>query len=258
MELQLTDKVAFVAGSSRGIGRAIAHGFLAEGARVVVTGRNAEILDATTIAFTSEFGAEQLLSSVSDLTRPKDIQRVLKQVHARWGMVDCLVANIGSGTARAGWQLSDSDWEAMFEINLWASVRLVEAMLPDMVAAQQGNIIFISSIAGYESLGAPLTYGAAKAALIHYANDLARQVGPDGVRVNCVAPGNILFPGGSWEKRLTERREQTESTIKAKVPLQRFGTPEEIADLVLFLASERAAFITGACFVADGGQTRSS
>ena len=130
-------------------------------------------------------------------------------------------------------------------------------VLPEMIEARSGSVILISSITGVESTPSPLPYSAAKAALVNYGKNLARQVGKDQVRVNCVAPGNILFPGGSWEQRLAQRRDEVMDFIRAEVPLQRFGRAEEIADLVVFLSSDRAAFITGSCFVADGGQTRS-
>ena len=114
----------------------------------------------------------------------------------------------------------------------------------------------VASIAGLESSSAPLPYSAAKAALLNYGKNLARQLGPFNVRVNSVAPGNILFPGGSWERHLAERRDEVLKLIEAEVPLRRFGRPDEIADLIVYLSSERAAFITGSCIIADGGQTR--
>jgi 3-oxoacyl-[acyl-carrier protein] reductase len=107
-----------------------------------------------------------------------------------------------------------------------------------------------------ESTPAPLPYSAAKAALINYAKNVSRLVGTNQVRVNCVAPGNILFPGGSWERHIEQRHDEVMNYIRTEVPLGRFGTPEEIADLVVFLSSDRASFITGACVIADGGQTR--
>jgi 3-oxoacyl-[acyl-carrier protein] reductase len=125
-----------------------------------------------------------------------------------------------------------------------------------MVQAEGGSIVFVSSIAGLESLGAPLPYGAAKAALEHYSKDLARRVGKHGVRVNTVAPGNILFPGGTWQRKLDADSPDVMQMISAEVPLGRFGAPEEIGALVAFVSSPKAAFITGACLVADGGQTR--
>lgn len=256
MDLGLSGKVAFVAGSSRGIGRAIARAFLAEGSRVVITGRRPEPLTETMVAFEREFSPECVLAIPGDLSQPETITEALASIRARWGSIDCLVANVGSGTAKPGWDLAETDWQAVFEVNFWTSRRLAEAVLPELTQARRGSIIFIASIAGVESVSAPLSYSAAKAALVNYSKDLARQVGPCNVRVNCVAPGNILFPGGSWEKKLAERPEHFRRYIETEVPLQRFGRPEEIADLVVFLSSDRAAFITGACVVADGGQTR--
>jgi 3-oxoacyl-[acyl-carrier protein] reductase len=256
MDLRLTDKVALVAGSSRGIGRAIAHAFLAEGARVVVTGRQPDALEETRAFFEETFGTDRLLTYCVDLSQTSHVEAVLAHTYEHWGKIDCLVANIGSGTSKPGWQPGIDEWERVFRINFWSSLALVETALPSMVETGQGSIVFIGSIVGSESLGAPLPYSAAKAAVQSYSKNLARQVGPYGLRVNCVAPGNILFPGGSWERKMNERPDFFREYIRNEVPLQRFGKPEEIADLVVFVASERAAFITGAYMVADGGQTQ--
>lgn len=255
MHLGLKDKVAFVAGSSRGIGKGIASVLLEEGARVCLTGRHEAAL-ASTGSELSHGIPDRLMTFAGDLTEASVVEDAHRQVLAHWGVVDVLVCNIGSGAARNGWLLTAADWDPVFRINLWATVRLVEAFLPSMVEAQHGNVILISSIAGLESLGAPIPYGAAKAALEHYAKDLARRVGRHGVRVNTVAPGNILFPNGTWQRKLDADAAGVNAMIAAEVPLGRFGTPEEIGAAVAFLASDRAAFITGACLVADGGQTR--
>ncbi len=122
--------------------------------------------------------------------------------------------------------------------------------------ANGGSIVFISSIAGMEAAGAPLPYSAAKAALLNYSKNLARAVADRKIRVNSIAPGNILFPGGSWEKHLAKNPAGVEAFIAKEVPQQRFGTPEEIAALAAFLCSGISAFATGACYVMDGGQTR--
>src|SRR5438105_1854726 len=249
MDLGLKDKVAFVAGSSRGIGLVIAAAFLREGAKVVITGRNTKALEEASTALVSESSADRVLSLQSDLTHPKDIQRALDEALSAFGGLDAVVANVGSGTASAGWELDLQDWESALKVNLSGSMVLASAALVHLVGRGSGSLTFISSIAGREAINAPITYSAAKAAVLNGMKNLSRLVGSKGVRVNAVAPGNILFAGGSWERKLAERREFFEQYIKAEVPLQRFGQPEEVADAVVFLASERAAFVTGACLV---------
>lgn len=255
MDLQLDDKTVLVTGSSRGIGLAIARSFARENGRVAITGRDKAALDVA-LEELSEYG-EKVQAFEGDLTRSEIIEQVVSDVQSRWGDIDCLVANIGSGTARGGWDLEEADWQGVFEINFQGAVRMAQAVLRGMTARGGGSIVFVGSIVGLESLSAPLTYSAAKAALHNYAVNLARQVAKDGIRVNCVAPGNVLFPGGSWERKLEERREFFEDYIRREVPMGRFGTPEEIADAVTYLSSPRASFITGSVLVADGGQTRS-
>ncbi len=256
MDLQLEDKIVLVAGSSRGIGLATARAFMAEGCRTVITGRGSTELAQSRASLESEFSPDRLMACEGDLTHPEDIKGVLEAVGDRWGPPDCLVANVGSGRGPLGWDVGESDWYRLFEENLSSTYRLVQQVLPDMIRSRHGSIVLVASIVGLESMPAPLPYSAAKAALISYGKNLARQVGPSNVRVNSVAPGNIFFPGGSWERHLAERRDEVLQEIQAGVPLQRFGRAEEVADLIVFLSSDRAAFITGSCIVADGGQTR--
>ncbi len=255
MNLGLQGKVVFVAGSSRGIGKGIAAVFLEEGARVVITARDAAAL-ASAFAELSPGRADRVMTFTGDLGQPDVALEAHRQVAKRWGTVDALICNIGSGTGKSGWHLSTAEWYRVFSVNLWPSVGLVEIFLPKMVEARRGSITFISSIAGIESLGAPIPYGAAKAALEQFSKDLSRRVGKYGIRVNTIAPGNILFPDGTWQRKLDADEAGVAGMMTAEVPLGRFGTPEEIGATAAFLASERAAFITGACLVADGGQTR--
>jgi 3-oxoacyl-[acyl-carrier protein] reductase len=257
MDLALDGKVAFVAGSSRGIGLAVARAFLREGARVIITGRNDAALEAALAELSAESSPERLLSVQGDLTNPIDIQRALDVSLSVFGGLDAVVANVGTGSSRGGWELNAQDWESALGANLLGSMVLASAVLTCLTARGGGSLTFVSSIAGHESIGAPVAYGAAKAAVLSGMKSLSRLVGSNAIRVNAVAPGNIFFPGGSWERKLSERRQFFEQYIQSEVPLRRFGTPEEIADAVVFLASERASFITGACLVVDGGQTRS-
>lgn len=257
MDLGLHDKVAFIAGSSQGIGLAIARAFLREGAKAVITGRNAESLGKASVLLAAEAEAKCVFSVRGDMTDPADVRRALDETVSAFGGIDVVVANVGSGTVRGGWDLNLNDWLSALNINLLGSMALASAALPHLIARGDGSLMFISSIAGCEAIDAPVTYSAAKAALQSAMKSLSRVVGPQGVRVNAVVPGNVLFLGGTWERKLAERREFFEQYIQSEVPLQRFGRPEEIADAVVFLTSERASFITGACLVVDGGQTRS-
>lgn len=253
MELELAGTVALVAGSTRGIGLAVARAFHAEGAHVVVTGRDESALASAA----GSLGDERVTAERADMSDPEEARRVVEAALAEHGRLDSAVANVGSGSGPAGWRLSTGDWEAALTANLRPAHVLAEAVLPAMTQAGRGALVFVSSITGVETTGAPLPYGAAKAAVLSYSAGLARQVGADGVRVNCVAPGNVLFPGGSWARKLEEDGERHRETVEREVALRRFGTPEEIADVVVFLCSARASFVTGTCVVADGGQTRS-
>lgn len=257
MDLGLKQKSAFIAGSSRGIGLSIARAFLREGAKVVITGRNTESLEVATTSLIAEGRVDCVLSVSGDMTDPKHIRHAIDKAVSAFGGIDAIVANVGSGTARGGWDLTLEEWQSALGVNLLGSIALANIALPQLIARGGGSFTFISSIAGCEAINAPVPYSAAKAAVQSAMKSLSHLVGPHRVRVNAVAPGNILFPGGTWERKLVECHESFEQYIKSEVPLQRFGRPEEVADAVVFLASERASFITGSCLVVDGGQTRS-
>ena len=257
VNLSLQDRVVLVAGSSSGIGKAIAAAFLREGCRVCITGRSEAQLSPALAEFKAEFGKERVTSFCGDLTDSTIIEQALRKAHGLWRRLDVVVANLGSGSGKTGWQLEREEWERLFRLNFWGSVNLAQSAIPLLAENQHGGLLFIASITGVEASPAPLPYSAAKAALINYSKNLAGQVAKLGVRVNCIAPGNVLFPGGTWERHLEKDNNKVMQMIDSSVPLARFGTPEEIADLAVFLCSDAATFITGACFKADGGQTKS-
>jgi 3-oxoacyl-[acyl-carrier protein] reductase len=263
MDLRLANQVAFIAGSSRGIGRAIAAALLAEGASIVLTGRDETSLRLTQAELTTPSTQDRILAVRGDFSDHATISRAFDRTLAHFGRIDHLVANLGTGSGKPGWDQADDEWMRLFEVNFFASVRLAQGVIPHLLhngtrqpdAITAGSILFISSIVAIESTPAPLPYSAAKAALVNYSKNLARQLGPKKIRVNTIAPGNIFFPGGSWERHLANRREAVESMLQTEVPQQRFGTPEEIASLAVYLCSPQSAFATGSCFVMDGGQT---
>ncbi|RCK78600.1 MAG: 3-oxoacyl-[acyl-carrier protein] reductase [Candidatus Ozemobacter sibiricus] len=258
MDLELRGTTAFVAGSSRGIGLAIARAFLQEGASVVLTGRQEDTLSEAADRLALEFPDRDILPLAGNLIEPELARARWATAWKRFGAIDTLVANVGTENLRNVPDPNPEDWALALALNLHASMNIVRPALASMTERGSGSIIFISSIAGLEALDAPMTYGAAKAALGSAAKALSRLVGAKGVRVNVVAPGNIFHKDGLWDRKRTENPEAVARMLETEVPLRRFGTPEEVADAVLFLASRRASFITGACLVVDGGQTRSS
>lgn len=242
MNLGLEGRRALVTGSSRGIGRSIAETLEREGCAVTLTGRNRP---------------ENLLVRGSffqgDLTVAAVREELAVSVE-RMGL-DVLVLNLGSGRSKRPLAEDEAEWHRMLSLNLDSAASLFRRLVPALEKSR-GCALFVSSIAGLEASGAPTSYTAAKAALNAFAKAASRELGPRGVRVNIVCPGNILFPGSSWEVRLAADRVGVEEMLRREVPLGRWGRPEEIADAVAFLCSERAAFVTGATIVADGGQTR--
>lgn len=257
MDLGLGEKVVLVAGSTRGIGLAIGRAFLQEGSRVVITGRNNDVLAAAVARLTGEGFERRVLALQGDMGVPAEVRRVVERTVEAFGTIDAAVLNVGSGVGPSGWDIQTEEWQASLGQNLIASAAAAREVIPYLIAKESGSVTFIGSIAALELVGAPIPYSAAKMSLLVVAKHLARQLGPHGVRVNYVAPGNIMFPGGRWAEKRDLAPDEVESYISHEVSLQRFGCPEDVANMVVFLTSTRAAFVTGSCVVVDGGQTRS-
>lgn len=254
MDLALKDKRVLVTGSSRGIGYAIANSFLREGASVVFTSRNQDDLNSLISEIVEDASQEKVTAIVCDFTIADDVVNLRKKIERSWGGIDIVVANVGSGTSVPDPIPDQENFDLVFRENFNAPVNVAREFL-QLLKKSSGNLLFITSIAGMEAIGAPVDYSTAKTAVMSFAKNLARKVAAEGVRVNCIAPGNIHFTGGSWDMKLKAAPETINRMLETQVPMKRFGTSSEIASAALFLCSEQASFITGAVLCVDGGQT---
>lgn len=251
MDLGLKDRVAIVTGGSRGIGRSIALGLAAEGSNVAICARGEEKLRETE-AELKALGVKAFAMSL-DVTEPAALDTFVESTASELGGIDILVNNAGG--SRPG--DDDEAWQGVMDVNLMAAVRASRAVIPHMRQRGGGAIVHITSIFGRESGGAA-TYNAAKSAMTSHAKSLALQLAKEGIRVNSVAPGSVRFPGSSWDRRVQADPEAMERFVNENIAAGRFGTPEEIANAVVFLCSPAASWITGASINVDGGQSRSN
>jgi 3-oxoacyl-[acyl-carrier protein] reductase len=257
MDLQLTDRIALVTGSSRGLGLASAQALAAEGCRVCLCARGEERLQAAAQEVRGvAASAEHVMAVAADLFTPAGAERVVSTVAERWGGLDILVNNLGLARGAGILDTTDEEWQEAFDGTLFPAVRASRLAVPHMKRRGGGAIIMIASIYGREA-GGRMTYNAVKAAEISLAKSLARQLAADNIRVNSVAPGSILFAGGSWWKRQQADPDGIAAFVKRELPFGRFGRPEEVGDVVTFLASPRASWISGASVTVDGCQSHS-
>lgn len=253
MDLKLTNKKYIITGSSRGIGFGIAETLLQEGARVMITGRNGDSIANAFEQLNGKFPGN-VLAFIGDFTDANTAGSALEKIISEWGSIDGVVANAGAVKPVPDWNIDGDDWSWFIRNNLDVSIHIVTKSI-SYLQITKGTIVFIGSIAGIEEIGAPLPYSASKAALTMYAKSMSRKLAPYNIRVNTIAPGNVLFPGGNWDKKSKADPEMIDKILETKVPLKKFGKPEDIGSMTAFLLSDKASFITGACIVIDGGQT---
>ena len=257
MDLQLTDRIAIVTGSTRGLGFASARALLAEGCNVTICARGEERLMAAAAELTElPDSGNRVLTVRADVSTEEGVADVISRTVARFGGVDILVNNVGVARGTTIVDTTDAEWREAFDQTLFPAIRASRLAVPHMRRRGGGVILMIASIWGRES-GGRMTYNAAKAAEISLAKSLAQQLARDNIRVNSVAPGSILFPGGSWDKRQKDDPSGIADFVMRELPFGRFGRADEVGAVVAFLASPRASWISGASLPVDGCQSRS-
>lgn len=250
MDLKLQKKVALVTGSSSGIGFGIAKKLSDEGCYVILNGRHENTLktDAKKLGNKIKF-------LKADVTKSKQCDVLIKKIIKMYGRLDILVCNVGTGKSKPPGKENLDDWKSMFEINFLSSVNIIK-YAEEYLSKSNGVIVCISSIAGINRIDAPLPYSIAKSALNMYVRTASKYLASLQIRINAIAPGNIMFKDSIWDKKLQKNPKQVKNFLNQEVPLKRFGTPDEIGNLTAFLSSPLASFITGETIIIDGGQVR--
>jgi 3-oxoacyl-[acyl-carrier protein] reductase len=256
MDLGLTDKVAVITGSSRGLGLACAKSLAAEGCHVCLCARGeARLREAAAEVEAAGGGRSRVVSVAADVSRPDGVQQVIDRAVEAFGGLDVLVNNVGLAGGGGLVETTDEQWQEAVDQTLMPAVRASRLAVPHMERRGGGAIVMIASIFGREA-GGRMTYNAVKAAEISLAKALAQQLAPLHIRVNSVSPGSILFEGGSWWRRQQADPAGIVEFVRRELPFGRFGTPGEVGDVVAFLCSPRASWISGTSVVVDGCQSR--
>ena len=256
MDLQLTGKVGIVTGASKGLGRASAKALASEGCRVCICARGADTLERAADELRSMTDPESILAVQGDVASAAGCENVVSSAVRAWRTVDILVNNVGAARGEGIAETTDEVWQEAFDQTLYPAIRMSRFVVPLMRAQKSGFIVMIASIWGRES-GGRMTYNAVKAAEISLAKAMAQQLAKDGIRVNSVAPGSILFAGGSWDRRQQADPSGIAEFVRRELPFGRFGRADEVGSVVAFLASPRASWISGSCVPVDGCQSRS-
>ena len=245
-------KNVVIIGGTKGIGLSISNKFLQESNIVHIISRNrAKKLEEDLL----EAFRGKVFFYNCDATKCDELSLVRKKILKNSdSSIDKVICNVGNGSGSNKYIQDFDEWDKSWQTNFNSPVFSSRIFLDDLKKSK-GVLLFITSIAGVEDLGAPVSYSVAKSAVESYSKILARRLGPD-VRVNTIAPGNIFIQDGTWDKKLKDNPSAVKKMIESQVPMKRFGKPEEVSELAFFLCSDKASFITGSCFVIDGGQTK--
>ncbi|MFB6465708.1 SDR family oxidoreductase [Cytobacillus sp. Hz8] len=259
MDFQLTGKTVLIAASSQGLGKAIAEELLKEGANVMISGRDEEKLQRVKKELSIYAG--QILYTKTDLTKKTDLSHLVSETVAAFGTIDVLVNNAGGPPAGSFDEITEDEWQKAFELNLLSYIRLIKESLP-YLRKQGGKIINIASSSIKEPIPGLILSNTFRTGIIGLSKTLAVELASDGILINTVAPGRIATDRVKHldevnAKAIGTTREAVEEQVKQSIPLKRYGTPEEFAKVVVFLASQANSYMTGSAFLVDGGMVKS-
>jgi len=250
MKINLKGKNALVTGSSQGIGFDIAKTLKGNGCNIVINGRNLTKLNI------AKKKLKNCMAIKGDVAKYKEANSIIKKFRKYYKTLDILVCNVGNGKPMK--KVADiKEWHRSFDINFWSSLNIINCAQKFLIESK-ASIICISSICGLENIqGAPIPYSVAKSALNSFVVNQSKFFGNFKTRINAIAPGNIIFNGSVWSKKMKNAPHRTKKFLKENVALNSFGKPNDISNLVLYLASDETKYITGSIFKVDGGQVKS-
>lgn len=249
------NSIVLITGSSKGIGKGVAKYLLSKDYKVIINGRNKSSLQKT-FKELSKDSKDNLYVVQGDVSKDNDVIAIKEFIQDKFGGINHLICNIGSGKSKIGLSESMDEFRTMFDINFFNAVLISKTLIPLIKKFNSSNktITYISSIAGLEYINCPISYSCAKASLNVFSKSLSKTLGSDKIRVNTISPGNILFDGSTWDKKIAENKREVENYIAENVALNMFGKPSDIGRVVHHIISDKSSFLTGSNYVLDGGQ----
>lgn len=249
------NNLVLITGSSRGIGRGIAKYLLSKDYRVIINGRKKSSLNKT-FKELSKDSKDNLFAIQADVSKENDVIKMKEFIQNRFGGLNHLICNVGSGRSKIGLSESMNEFKTMFDINFFNAVLVSQTFIPMIKKFNSNNktITFISSIASLEYINCPISYSCSKASLNIFSKFLSKNLGSNKIRVNTISPGNIFFDGSTWEKKMMQNKKETENYISDNVPLNMFGSPSDVGRAVHHIISDKSSFLSGMNYVVDGGQ----